>query len=99
MSTSSDLVKPSSWAVLRLALASRYSSMPRRDLFLGGDGGGGVAEEFSSSLGGKGGATLACSISWVGGTCAAVLHHQDAPVPASRKFNPMTKWMKIDKTG
>ena len=26
-------------------------------------------------------------------------HHQDAPVPASRKFNPMTKWMKIDKTG
>ena len=37
----------------------------------GGDAGGGVAEEISSSLGGKDGATLACSITWVGGTCAA----------------------------
>ena len=102
MSTSSSLLIPSSCAVPRFALASRCSSRPRRDLFLGGggEGGLGVAEEFSSSLGGKGGATLACSIISVRGTCLAGASPR-CPSACKQEIQPnsMTKWMKIDKTG
>ena len=102
MSTSYSLLIPSSCSVRRFALASRCSSRPRRDLFLGdgGEGGLGVAEEFSSSLGGKGGATLACSIISVRGTCLAGASPR-CPSACKQEIQPnsMTKWMKIDKTG
>ena len=64
------------------------------------EGGLGVAEEFSSSLGGKGGATLACSIISVGGTCLAGASPR-CPSACKQEIQPnsMTKWMKIDKTG